>query len=99
MPKHLGEFSVGPRVLLIVALAVLVGIVSALLAMMLQDQIGRASWRENVCQYVWIWGVAVGLQKKTEVETSDIDVWNKTRSRYKHSNRWRKLRIGNEDRG
>src|SRR3546814_17860304 len=40
MPKHLGDFSVGPRVLLIVALAVLVGIVSALLAMLLQDLIG-----------------------------------------------------------
>src|SRR3546814_13518702 len=70
MPKHLGDFSVDPRVLLIVALAVLVGIVSALLAMLLQDligiitnavfyqrwstqlEIGRASCRERVCQYV-----------------------------------------------
>ncbi|MGH8505450.1 MAG: chloride channel protein, partial [Stenotrophobium sp.] len=40
MPKHLGDFSMGPRVLLIVALSVIVGIVSAFLAILLQDLIG-----------------------------------------------------------
>src|SRR3546814_12623799 len=28
-------------------------------------EIGRASWRERVCQYVWISVVAVSLKKKT----------------------------------
>src|SRR3546814_18229555 len=29
-----------------------------------EDEIGRASCRERVCQYVWITGVAVKLKKK-----------------------------------
>src|SRR3546814_20773645 len=29
-------------------------------------QIGRASCREKGCQYVYIWGVAVSLHKKTK---------------------------------
>ncbi|MGH8541407.1 MAG: chloride channel protein, partial [Stenotrophobium sp.] len=40
MPRHLGDFSIGPRVLLIIALAVVAGIVSAFLAILLQDLIG-----------------------------------------------------------
>lgn len=40
MPKHLGDFSIGPRVLLIIALSVVVGIFSAFLAILLQDLIG-----------------------------------------------------------
>src|SRR3546814_13684370 len=29
-----------------------------------RQEIGRASWRERVCQYVWISVVAVSLKKK-----------------------------------
>src|SRR3546814_12292241 len=29
-----------------------------------ERKIGRAAWRERVCQYVWISGVAVSLKKK-----------------------------------
>src|SRR3546814_17262710 len=32
-------------------------------------EIGRASCRERVCQYVWISGVAVSLKKKTHKNT------------------------------
>src|SRR3546814_14173578 len=31
-----------------------------------QVKIGRASCRETVCQYVWVWCVAVSLKKKTK---------------------------------
>src|SRR3546814_15785327 len=36
------------------------------IALMLIQQIGRASCRERVCQYVSIWVVAGSLKKKTE---------------------------------
>src|SRR3546814_13901958 len=32
-------------------------------------EIGRASWRERVCQYVWISVVAVSIKKKTKKKT------------------------------
>src|SRR3546814_15412161 len=36
----------------------------------LGNQIGRASCRERVCQYVWISVVAVSLKKKTKEDTN-----------------------------
>jgi hypothetical protein len=40
MPKHLGDFSLTPRVLLIIGLSVIAGIISAFLAVILQALIG-----------------------------------------------------------
>src|SRR3546814_14756643 len=37
----------------------------------LRRQIGRASGRERVCQYVWIAGVAVSLKKKDRTQTNE----------------------------
>src|SRR3546814_17900648 len=34
-----------------------------------RGQIGRAAWRERVCQYVWIGVVVVALKKKTHKNT------------------------------
>src|SRR3546814_13288954 len=46
------------------------------------DQIGRASRRERVCQYVQIWGVAVSFKNNT---TSIFRYWT-LRSYKKHHN-------------
>jgi hypothetical protein len=40
MPKHLGDFTLTPRMLLIIALSVIAGIISAFLAVILQALIG-----------------------------------------------------------
>src|SRR3546814_19046199 len=32
------------------------------------QEIGRASWRERVCQEVYIWGCAVSLKHKSNIE-------------------------------
>src|SRR3546814_13652022 len=37
-----------------------------------RHQIGRASWRESVCQYVWISVVAVLLKKKTYIRRGSV---------------------------
>ncbi|MGH8461736.1 MAG: chloride channel protein [Stenotrophobium sp.] len=40
MPAHLGDFTIRPRVLLIIGLALIAGVISAFLAILLQDLIG-----------------------------------------------------------